>query len=285
MGNGVKIYENAFAGYIDILGYGEFQSALNSFNIETRKALIDTVFNGLDQLVEQTWKDTDISFYRYGDGYIFFSEDNETEDSQKNNLVEIIKRSCRILALSLARTTPMRISITQETIHVDKPDTGLSITGKAWDILLKMEKSLDWMGGFLNLSNWGRYQKTVESLVRTAYLVKKQTNMQDQTLKFNPPFKDNHSFISNNVWFLNWHRIMHHDKKTVESQIKNWWTQPHGIVTNLSEEEKSKVEDKQNNTICFADYCIALREASELLYHSDIVENKRELEKVFSDSH
>ena len=260
----MEIFQNVFIGFIDILGYTNLENKLLSYGIEPSKAIITNMFTKLDTFIDGFRKKTNITWIRYSDGFVFYSQDGAI-----NNLFEMVKTNCMLLALSLNASIPLRIAITQNTLNIDNAEIGTTISGRGWGVLSEMEKSLNWMGGFLYLPNYdGTHHETVLSLIKTTYLVIKQNHVPD--VKFNPPFKQDLKFSTKNSWFLNWQKCFHQDKPRVDSDIKNWWSQfpPHN-TNNVSEE----VKEKQKNSIEFADYCRELHQASKLLYFSEIDKN------------
>jgi hypothetical protein len=260
----MEIYSNAFIGIVDILGYGKLETRLKEYGIDPSIAIITQIFSFLDNIVDRLQKNTNITWNRYGDGYVCYSKDSDIE-----NLCEMVKRNCMLIALSLNQSIPLRIAITQNTISVDITMNGLTISGQGWDVLIEIEKSLDWMGGFLYLPNFdGSHYDTVQNLIQTTYLIKEQNHIPE--VKFCPPFKQKLNFITDTTWFLNWQKCFHQPKNQVDKDIENWWSQfAQGSKLNTSE----KVKVKQKNSINFADYCRALNQASNLIYYSEINRN------------
>ena len=256
----MKTYDNVFIGIVDILGYKNLENKLNSYKRDASEALLHRMYTQLDQSVEYVIRNSDINWMRYGDGYVFHSP-----DSNVNYLSNMVKISCRLIAQALNASFPLRIAITQNSINVDNPAAGLTISGPGWLELMEIEKALDWMGGFLYLPRSdGTHQKTLEELVQTAYLVKEQTHSE---MRFTPPIKQNHHFQKDKTWFLNWYKILRQTKDDVDRSIKGWWSQvPVSGDINKCEE----AERKQRNSIQFADYCRTLIQAAELVFYSDI---------------
>lgn len=260
----MEIIQDVFIGIVDILGYKNLEARLKSSGIRPSAALITKMFKYLDVIMEEFRKSTNIVWTRYGDGYVFYSQ-----DSSIDNLSKMVKKNCMLIALSLIQSIPLRIAITQNTINVDNVRNGITISGSGWDVLRKIEKSLNWMGGFLYLPNFdANHYETVQNLIQTTYLVIKQNKVPD--VKFNPPFKQNLGFSTNNTWFLNWQKCFHHQKSDLDKRIENWWSQfAQDSTINTSDD----VIEKQKNSISFADYCRALHQASNLVYFSKIDEN------------
>jgi len=255
----MEIFQNVFIGFVDILGYTNFENKLEGYGIDAAKAIETNMFNKLDTFIDQFRRRTSITWIRYSDGFVFYSQDGAID-----NLSEMVKTNCMLLALSLNSSIPLRIAITQNTINIDNADSGTTISGRGWSMLSEIENSLNWMGGFLYLPNYnGAHHETVQGLIQTTYLVIKQNFVPN--VKFNPPFKQDLKFSTKNTWFLNWQKCFHQDKSMVDRDIKNWWSQfqPHN-TDNVSEE----VKEKQKNSIEFADYCRALHQASNLVFHS-----------------
>ena len=266
----MEIFQDVFTGIVDILGYGNLETRLKKYGIAPSAAIITNIFSFLDNIIDGLRKSTSITWIIYGDGYVFYSQ-----DSGINNLSEMVKKNCRLLAFSLNQSIPLRIAITQNTINVDSTGNGTTISGQGWDMLRKIEKSLNWMGGFLYLPNYdGSHHETVRSLIQTTYLVRKQNIVPD--VQFSPPFNQNLGLGTKNTWFLNWQKCFHQPKSRVDTDIDNWWSQfAHDSTINASED----VKEKQKNSIGFADYCRTLHQASNLLYFSEI-DDKIDIGKI-----
>lgn len=257
----MKLYENVFIGMIDILGYNNLENKLSSYDVITSEALLDKVFSELDQFIDMLKGSSDITWRRYGDGYVFYSSDDNIQW-----LPEMIKKSSKLIAFSLNASIPLRIVVTQNTINVDKTETGLTISGPGWEVLRATENSLNWMGGFLYLPNYdGTHHDIVQYLIKTTNLITEQTIVQDIT--FTAPFKDGVKLLKRNTWFINWYKILRQEKSQVDSSINNWWSQ---IAGTNEINEYDVVRTKQKNTIDFADYCRNLIQASNLVFHSGI---------------
>jgi len=180
-----------------------------------------------------------------------------------------------LIAFSLNASIPLMISITQDTLYVDKPDSGLTITLSGLGKLMSLENSMNWMGGILYLPNYdGTHHETVQNLIKTTHLVKEQNNVPEVT--FTAPIKKTHQLLNGKSLFFNWYKILRQPKLDVDVSIKNWWSQ---IVQGGDINEFEEVKQKQNNSIEFADYCRELLQAANLLYYSDI-DNKIEIMKI-----
>ncbi len=118
----------------------------------------------------------------------------------------------------------MRIAITQDTLNVDQPESGLTITGSGWGKLTTLESSMNWMGGILYLPNYdGTHHETVQNLVKTTHLVKEQNSVPE--VSFTAPIKKTHKLLNGKSWFLNWYKILRQPKRDVDISIENWWSQ------------------------------------------------------------
>lgn len=257
----MKSYNNVYVGTLDILGFDNLENYLRRYDNQTSDALLEKLFNFLDERTSTLLSNDNIHCHRYGDGYVFFSLEDNVE-----HLEEMIKSCCQLLAFSFSQTFPIRIAITQSDLNVDKNIDGLTISGKGWEVLRKIEKALNWMGGFLYIPSYdGTHHDKIQDLIHTTHLIKEQNT--HENINFQAPFKENHGLIANNTWFLNWYKVFRTDKNQTDALIKNWWTQL-GIGSNLNNHEE--VEKKQQNTIQFADYCRELLNASKLIYFSDV---------------
>jgi len=257
----MKTYNNVFIGIVDILGYSNVEQKLKTHGAEASEALLAKIYEYLDQITKNLHSKTGISWLRYGDGYVFHSPDRNVE-----SLSEMVKMACRLIAQALTRSIPLRVAITQNTINVDNPSNGLTITGSGWGVLRKIEKSLNWMGGLLYLPSYdGTHHETVQNLIKTTNLITEQTVVQDVT--FTAPFINGVDLLKRNTWFINWYKILRQEKSQVDSSINNWWSQIAGTngVNNYD-----VVIIKQKNSIEFADYCRSLNKASNLVFHSGI---------------
>ena len=119
------------------------------------------------------------------------------------------------------------------------------------------------MGGLLYLPNYdGTHNEAVEEMVGKRHVVAKQIMAEPH---FDPPFKTGLAFNTEKSWFLNWQGVLKQPKESVDAAIEAWWSQfpPAGQETSADD-----VARKKENTILFADYCRALHDAAELIYHS-----------------
>ena len=254
----MQVHQDAYIGIVDILGYNGLEAELNSLGQQTSGALLTRVFQFLDTLTVSKASSNAVNWIRYGDGCVCFAD-----GSVVDNLITMVGDANMLLALALNESIPLRIAITQKTLNVDTPTDGGTISGPGWDTLREIEKSLDWMGGVLYLPNYdGSHQEAIEGMVRERHLVKKQTIAE---IQFDPPFKEGHPLNHEKSWFLNWQKILRQPKQVVDASIEAWWSQfcPGGERTTAGD-----VERKKMNTIVFADYCRALDDAANLIYHS-----------------
>lgn len=266
-----KNLSSVFIGLVDILGYKNAEKHIDQYGPQVASAIIEKMYNALDTHTSAYNNNSDaVHWIRYCDGYVFFSETKDIE-----HLATMVKDASHLIALSLCQSIPLRIAITQGDIKIVEPQQdGLSITGSGWSALQILEKSLDWMGGWLYLPNYdGVHHDTVQNLIQTTLLVKNQIQVPE--VQFNPPFKKKPP-LPKNAWFVNWQKILQQPKDKVDQSIKSWWSQfkPGGEI-NKSDE----VKRKQKNSIDFADYCRALKQAANLLYHSGI-DDKIDIGKI-----
>ena len=236
----MQSYNNVYVGTLDILGYDNFEKYLRKFDKQTTEALLEKVFNFLDERTSTLFSNENIHCHRYGDGYMFFSTENNLD-----HLEEMIKACCQLLAFSVTQYLPIRIAITQSDLNVDKNIDGLTISGKGWEVLREIEKTLNWMGGFLYLPSYdGTHYPKMKSLMQSTHLIKEQST--HEHFSFRAPFKANHNLITNNTWFFNWYKVLKMDKSQTDMFIKNWWSQiGHASILN----NHPAVEIKQQNTI------------------------------------
>jgi len=258
----MKSYTNVFIGIVDILGYTETELRLDRLGKGPAEALLTSIFAFLDRWTKNFHdRYNSITWIRYGDGYIFYSLDENID-----HLSRMIKHCCMLISMALNQSYPLRIAIIQGDIKVDNPPGGTTVSGTGWGELRKLENALDWMGGLLYLPNYdGTHQSTVQTLIQTTFLVKQQ-NTSRSNQHFKAPFKEGKETDKDKTWFLNWYKCLHEPKGKVDQQIKNWWANLPGNLVIKCEE----VQKKQTNSIDFADYCRFLYEAANLMYHSGI---------------
>ena len=260
----MKALNNIYFGYIEILGYKNFETKINSYPKETKEHFLNSLYSRLEGTINSFKTNSNIIWRRYGDGYVIHSPDENIE-----YLSEIVKKSARLIALSLNVSIPLRIDITQGNLNIDEPDSGLTISGPGWTNILKLESSLNWMGGILYLPNYdGTHHPSVQNLIGSTNLIKKQDYTQETN--FTPPIKNGINLFSDKYWFLNWYKILKQPKSQLDMSIKNWWSQ---ILPSHGLNEVDGVKEKQRNSIEFADYCRALLKACELVYFSEIDRN------------
>jgi len=111
-------YTNAFIGIIDILGYDKLEKRLDKYGKSPSEALIKQIFDFLDKQMSSNFDNySEIKWVRYGDGYIISSIDDNPSHLEK------IIIGCRMLiAMSLEKTIPLRIAITQKNIKIGDID-------------------------------------------------------------------------------------------------------------------------------------------------------------------
>lgn len=257
----MKALNNIYFGYIDILGYKNFETLINSYPKETEEHYLNSLYSKLDGIINMFKTNSNITWSRYGDGYLVHSPDENIE-----YLTEIVKKSSRLIALSLNASIPLRIAISQGNLNIDEPESGLTISGSGWSNILKLESSMNWMGGILYLPNYdGIHQPPVQSLISSTNLIKKQDYSQETN--FTPPIKNGINLLSDKYWFLNWFKVLKQPKSQLDTSIMNWWSQ-NSPINKLSDDER--VAEKQKNSIEFADYCRNLLKACELVYFSEV---------------
>jgi len=260
----MKVYNNIYFAYVDILGYKNFENKINSYPKETSEHFLNSLFSQLEGNIKLLQTNSGLIWRRYGDGYVILSTDDNVLA-----LSEIVKKSSRLIAFALNISIPLRIAITQGNLNIDEPEQGLQISGTGWINLLKLESSLNWMGGILYLPNYdGTHQPTVQSLISATNLIKRQNITKE--INFIPQIKAGVNLHIDKYWFLNWYKIFKQPKSQLDTSINNWWSQilPHRGLNDCEE-----VQNKQINTIEFADYCRALLEACELVFFSEIDRN------------
>lgn len=261
-------YTSVFIGIVDILGYSNLEHHLDQENKGVASHFITNLFSSLDQQVDLFNQEKNIHWVRYGDGYVFYSQNNDMRC-----LIKMVKDSSRLIALSLTNTIPLRIAITQGNLKLNKPkSTGLTITGSGWLALQKLEKSLDWMGGVLYLPSYdGHHYKEINKLVESTHLIIQQEILSSPEHCFIAPFKDKSTCNKDRVWFINWHKILHQRDEDLTQSIKIWWHNFNLQHVPISDE----VIKKQENTLKFATYCNLLYKSSRLIYFSKIAPSIR----------
>lgn len=256
------INRNVYIGSVDILGYRNVESRLKQLPEKESEALMTRTIEHLQQIIDDFMeKSKSIKWIKYGDGFVCYSQYDAA-----HNLDQIVKQNCRLIALALQASIPLRVAITQNEIHVQNDESGTAITGEGWNILKEIGKSLDWMGGLLFLPNYDRtHQETIRDLIKSTHLVIKQNSVAE--VSFNPPFKQELRFSTERTWLLNWQRLLHVSKPQVDNKIRNWWGY---IPQYLSLNDSDDVRRKQENAIAFADYCRSLNQAAKLIFFSGV---------------
>lgn len=257
----MKALNNIYFGYIDILGYKNFETKINSYPKESAEHFLNNLYSSLEGNIKSFKTNSNIMWRRYGDGYVIHSPDDNIE-----YLAEIIKKSSRLIAFSLNVSIPLRIAISQGNLNIDEPDSGLTISGAGWNHILNLESSMNWMGGILYLPNYdGTHQPTIQRLISSSNLIKKQDYT--KVTNFTPPIKRGINLMPDKYWFLNWYKIFKQPKSQLDTSIINWWSQ---LLPNNGLNDDEGVKEKQENSIEFADYCRNLLKACELVYFSEI---------------
>ena len=258
----METYTNVYIGIVDILGYTDNEKRLDKLGKQPSAEILSMLFRFLDSLIKG-FNDSHITWIRYGDGYVFYSHEEKID-----NLSKIIKACCRIISMALIDSIPLRIAITQGDIKIDNlPQGGTTVSGTGWGEFKKLEKALNWMGGFLYIPTYnGTHYSTVQNLIQTTHLVIQQ-NYTPNNQHFKAPFKKGMETNKERTWFLNWHKLLHESKNKVEQEIGYWWGK---YVRDNSINNSKDVKEKQKNSIDFVDYCLLLYEAANLIYHSEI---------------
>ena len=152
-------HKNSFIGIVDILGYSNQESAASEHGTFFQQK----VFESLDSISKQAFN-SQAKIHRYGDGYVFISE----------NLNDVITGSNYLLAMSLTQYIPLRVAITQGDLTISKSvGSGLTVSGKEWTNLMQLEKQLDCMGGILYLPQIdGRVYPAIQKLISQTRLIK-----------------------------------------------------------------------------------------------------------------
>ncbi len=259
----MKNLSSVFIGIVDILGYTNAECRIDQYGSDASSQILKDMYNSLDTRVEN-YKNENVHWMRYGDGYVFYSETNDIEF-----LATMIKNAINLLGLSLSQSIPLRIAITQGNIKIIEPDdkVGLTITGAVWNELQKLEKSLDWMGGMLYLPNYdNHHHQMIKQLISTTHLIIQQSSCPVKAQNFIAPFKEANSYSKERVWFLNWHKVFHQQNNENYNLVQNWWYQ----FTHCNINKDPAVQKKQKHTLEFAYYCNALYQSSQLIYFSQI---------------
>lgn len=265
----MKIFENVFIGVVDILGYDAIEKFVAPNPKLTAETHLKGIFTILDQIISTISKSDKIEFHRYGDGYVFYSHEDDI-----SILSELIPNASRLLALALNHHIPLRIAITQDSVNVDKNNDGLTFSGSGWEQLRELEKALDWMGGFLYLPNYdGFHHETITQLIKQTDLIIEQKIVQDFT--FVPPFKEDTKLLKNKCWYLNWYKVLRQAKQDLDLSINSWWNQ---IDPTNNVNDHKNVKLKQLNTTNFAEYARKILESCNLVHHSNIC--KLPIEKI-----
>ena len=276
----MESFEEVYIAYADILGYENVRDRLKRLSKDSSLAILSSRINSLDRMKDWSDKHDKISWYKYGDAYLIHSHKKD-----ETLLKEIIKTCCDLIGLTLqSHSIPLRIGITQDDLLVDKRN-GLSISGDGWNNVRKIESSVNWMGGFLSLPRIynNKQNEVLMELVQKRYLIKQQdrpSNIPRFTPHFHDKFKPTHR--EKNSWFLNWNRTLRLDESKTNSQIRNWWSGIPKVDVEIISDAKTKikireiekkVEEKQNNTIEFVNYCRVLYQAANLVLWSEIYKN------------
>lgn len=264
----MESYTNVYIGLVDILGFSNISKNLDRLGDKPSTAIISRMLDFLGRLVHRS-KNSNISWIRLQDGYLCYSHENNID-----YLEDIIRDCCYLISMALTQTIPLRCAITQGDIKIgNPPDGGISVFGYGFENLVKLEKALTWMGGFLYIPNLNDPEKTLKKLIKTTHLVIEQkASKEDQ--HFTVPFKKGGElkikFNNNNSWFLNWHKLLHSSEADVKKQIEGWFSA--FPIGSLKKDEKleEEIKEKQKNSIEFANYCRQLYNAANLMYHSEI---------------
>jgi hypothetical protein len=194
----MKNLNSVFIGIVDILGYSVAEKHIDQYGNQAASEILGGMYTFLDTQIASYNNKNSINWIRYGDGYVIYSD---TDDI--NLLSTIIKDSINLIALSLNQSIPLRIAITQGDIKIiDTRQNGLSITGSGWNTLLDLEKSLDWMGGWVYLPNYeNKHHQTITDLIGTTHLVIQQTNSSEDSKNFTAPFKEGKVYLNDKAWF------------------------------------------------------------------------------------
>jgi len=260
----MNTYSDVFVGIVDILGYKNVEESARNYGKATEKAILSNILDTLDNLASTVWNYPSVQWSRYGDGYIFFSKDEDPI-----HLLNIIERAARYLALTLNSGIPIRLVITQGDFNEDFKSSGGTVSGRAWNILLDLEKALNWMGGLLYFPQYdGKIDPTVKNMICSTQLIKEQS--QTNSLIFTPPYKPGQSINRIHAWYLNWFRVLKLPKHDQDLAIRNWWIQL-SHCNNINDHTESQI--KQDNAISFADYCREIVSSARLLHNAEICPN------------
>jgi hypothetical protein len=267
---------SVFIGIVDILGYSEAEKHIDQYGKQASSQILGEMYKFLDTKISVYNRKDDIHWIRYGDGYVFYSDTDEI-----NLLSAIIKDAINLIALSLNKSIPLRIAITQGDLKIiDTQQNGLSITGSGWNTLLNLEKSLDWMGGWVYLPNYdNNHHQTITDLIRTTHLIIQQTNFSEAKHNFTAPFKEGKKYSKDKTWFLNWQKVLHQENSSNDRLIDNWWQE----YTHVNINDNQDVQRKQKNSKDFAHYCNILYQSAKLTYFSKVSDNLK-IEKIMDSN-
>lgn len=180
-------FVNCYFGYIDILGYDDVEKGWNSFKPDVKAALITKLFSTVDRTVEGIINRADqIEYLRYGDGFIVYSIVNS-----KRALGNIIEVCLQTISFLSNQQIPTRVAIIEDNFNISilNNGKGATVSGKAWNRILVLEKSLDWCGGVLILEKYdGRHHDVITDLVNIQRLVIE--NSRSEWATFEAPWKD-----------------------------------------------------------------------------------------------
>lgn len=94
------------------MGYYNLKYTFKSTHGEEASVIIiKRIFDSLDQNTQLFKENTDINWLRYGDGYVFYSPNNDVE-----YLNIMIFQYSQLIAHSLNISIPLRIAIAQNTL-------------------------------------------------------------------------------------------------------------------------------------------------------------------------
>ena len=272
----MESHTNVYIGLVDILGFSNISENLDRLGNEPSTAIISGMLDSLGRLVNRS-KNSNITWIRLQDGYLCYSHENNID-----YLEDIIKDCCYLISMALTQAIPLRCAFTQGDIKIaHPPEGGLSVFGSGFKILTKLEKALDWIGGFLYITNLNDPNKIIQKLIKTTHLVIEQ-NYSKAKQHFIAPFKKEKElkikFNNNNSWFLNWHKLLHLSEEDIRKQIEGCFSAIPTFPSNSFREEdlerleklEKGIKEKQKNSFDFANYCRQLYNAANLMYHSKI---------------
>ena len=104
----MQVHQDAFIGYVDILGYNRLETRLNQLGQAVSSALLARVFQFLDTYAVSNSAAQGVTWIRYGDGYVSYASGDDIE-----NLVTMAGQATTLLALALNQSIPLRVAITQ----------------------------------------------------------------------------------------------------------------------------------------------------------------------------